>query len=125
MDLTARMDIILKNYNHLGKMEMAFKELQTPYINDLSAFGAQSSQMSFHPEDTTGSRPDFRMTFPVHEFDLLFDKVEKPEWNKPALKFKGKFYEVHGLTEWFSRYLGSSRYELRLAASSKWTKQAL
>src|SRR2546421_10352543 len=112
MDLKARMYIILENYNRLGRMKMAFKALLTPYINnsDLSTFGVQLSQMSLHPEDTIDPGPHFCMPFPAHEFDCLFEKVEKPKWDKPTLDFNGNFYEGYGLQQWFSKYLGSSRY---------------
>ena len=102
---------------------MAFNELQTPYISDLSTFGVQLSQMSLHPESTIDSEPHFCIPFPAHEFDLLFEKVDKKPWDTPTLDFNGNFYEGYGLEQWFSQYLGSSRYESQLLASSKWIKQ--
>src|SRR4051812_40103140 len=99
------MDINLENYNHLGTMKTAFKELQTPYVNnsDLLTFGVQLSEMSLHPEDTVDFGPRFCKPFPAHEFNQLFQKIEKPKWPKPALDFNGNFYEGYGLEHWFSR----------------------
>ena len=105
---------------------MAFKKLPTPYVNnsDLSTFGVQLSQMSLHPERTVDFGPRFCTPFPAHEFDQLFEKAEKLEWDKPAaLGYNDNFYEGFGLAKWFVQYLGSSRYEWKLLASSKWTEQ--
>src|SRR2546430_14862834 len=105
MDLKTRMDIILENYNHIGRMKMTFKELSTPYLNnnDLSAFGVQLSQMSLHPEDTVDSSgPHFCKPFPAHEFDRLFEKINpKQGWDQPAPDINGNFHEGHGLERWF------------------------
>ena len=101
MDLKA---IILEHYNYLGRMKAAVKELSTPYINDLSAFGIQLSPMSLHPEGTMDSSgPYLCKPFPAHEFDRLFEKIDpKPEWDESTLDINDNFHEGHGLEMWFS-----------------------
>jgi hypothetical protein len=121
-----RMDVRREIYDHLGRMKMAFENLPTPYVNnsDLSTFGVQLSQMSLHPEHTIDFGPHFCTPFPAHEFDQLFEKVEKLEWDKPGPPgFNCNYYEGLGLAQWFILYLGSKRFEWQLLASSKWTEQ--
>ena len=116
MDLKIR----LENYNRLGEMKTTFTQLQSSHIDDsdLSTFGIQLFQMSLRPEDTTDL--NFCTPFPAHKFDELFEKVEKPEWNKPAPDYNDNFHEAYGLGQWFSECLGSHRYDWDLLASSNW-----
>ena|SRR5438045_9360726 len=125
MDLKTRLCILCENYNYLGRIMIAFKNLPRPYVNnsDLSTFGVQVSQMSFHPEDTIDTGPHFCKPFPADEFDHIFEKAEKPEWHESTLDFNGNFYEGGAFEHLVSEYLGSNRYEWQLLASSKWSEQ--